>query len=80
MASKQISAAEALKAFKGKRITVQVAKKVEKEVDGQKRKVFETSDVPLAEVHVTGAREYADGRVVVTTLDGQKHEAQAVTA
>lgn len=80
MARTEISAAEALKAFKTLP-TVQVAKPgkirfkddagVERERDG-----WITKDVTCIADHVIGAAKYAD-RVVVVTLDGKRHEARA---
>jgi hypothetical protein len=77
----EISAADALKAFKTKP-SVQVAKAVKIPVvqDGRKvgeRPGFETKTVSCAEEHVTGAAKYGDGRVVITTIDGAKHETNA---
>lgn len=78
--AKKISAAEAMKAFKGKSITVQTARQVEKDVDGEKKKVTETKDVPLSDKLITGAAQHDDGRVVITTIDGKKHEVEAAAA
>ena len=64
---KEIDAAEALKYFKGQDVKVQVA------APGKAGAGFVTKEEPLAESHVTGAADYGD-RVVVTTIDGQRHE------
>lgn len=72
----EIAAALALTAFSGQTIAVQVAKEVEKEVDGKKRKVFETEKQPLSAEHVISAKQWTNGRVTITTVDGQKHEAR----
>lgn len=81
MARTEISAAEALKAFKTKPF-VQTAKpgKVKYKDDaGQERERDGplTKDVELAEAHIIGAAKYSDGRVVVVTIDGKRHEARA---
>lgn len=74
--AKQITADEALKLFANSKITVQTAKAVTvKGKDGAPDKPgFKTDDVELAAEHVTGAAHYGD-RVVITTIDGRKHEA-----
>ncbi len=82
MARIEISAADALKAFKT-RPTVQLAKvgKVAvKDANGNKageKSGFIVSSTTATEAHVIGAAKYDDGRVVIVTLDGQKHEARA---
>jgi hypothetical protein len=71
--AKEIAAADAVKFFSG--VTVQVAKATKlKGEDGRERPGFATKDESLAAAHVLAARDYGD-RVVITTLDGQKHEA-----
>lgn len=73
----KISAAEALKAFKTKP-TVQVARQVKAKNDkGQDVTRYEVEEAKLAEAHITGAVKRDDGKVVVSTVDGQKHEADA---
>ena len=73
-ASKEIAGADALKFFKG--VKVQTATPVNvKGEDGKVRPGFETADAPLAEEHITGARDYGK-RVVITTIDGRRHEAE----
>ncbi len=82
MARTEISAADALKAFKTKP-SVQLAKAGKVPVlDEHGKKVgekngFITSSASATEAHVVGAAKYDDGRVVMVTLDGQKHEARA---
>lgn len=73
----EIGAVEALKSFKTKNIEVQEARFVKKIVDGKQREVAEPKAVPLAERHVIGAAQYDDGRVVIVTIDGRRHEARA---
>lgn len=72
---KEITAAEALKAFKGSDVAVQTATPTQvKGSDGVMRDGFSVKTEPLAEALITGARDYGD-RVVITTIDGQRHEA-----
>lgn len=72
---KEIEASEAIKAFKGLDVKVQVATPGPvKGADGTVREGYVTKTDTLAEAHITGARDYGD-RVVVTTIDGQRHEA-----
>lgn len=74
--AKQITAEEALKFFASKKITVQTATPVTiKGKDGAPDKPgFKTDDAELAATHITGAAHYGD-KVVITTIDGRKHEA-----
>lgn len=78
MAKSQITAAEALKAFRT-RPAVQVATRitVKDKTTGKEKPAFDVKDMPLDAEHVTGAARYDDGRVVVTTIDGKRHEARA---
>jgi hypothetical protein len=81
MARTEISAAEALKAFKTLP-TVQTAKpgKIRFKDDAgneRERDGFIVKDVSATADHVTGAAKYSDGRVVITTIDGKRHEARA---
>ena len=76
MAGTKITAAEAVKFFKGADISVQTARPVKvKGDDGVMRPAFETKRAPLAEAHIHAAADYGD-RVVIVTIDGQRHEAQ----
>ncbi len=78
MAKTKIGAAEALKTFKGKSISVQEARFVKnKGDDGKVRDVAETKMEALAERHVLDAARYDDGRTVIVTIDGRRHEAAA---
>lgn len=75
MASTQITAAAAMKSFRGASITVQTAKPVKvKGDDGVVREAYKTDNVPLAEAHILGAAQREDGTVVITTIDGQRYE------
>lgn len=77
----EISAAEAVKAFRTKpdvQVTVRV--KIKDKDTGKEKPSFEPKMVPLSAEHVTGAAKYDDGRVVVTTIDGQRHEARGQAA
>lgn len=81
MARTEISAAEALKAFKTPP-TVQTAKwgKIRYKDDAGNEKERDgpiTKDVSAQAEHVIGAAKYSDGRVVIVTLDGKRHEARA---
>lgn len=67
--------AEAAKLFKNVKVQVATPTKIRGE-DGKERPGYKTEAVPLVEKHITGARDY-DGRVVITTIDGQKHGARA---
>lgn len=79
-AGKEISAADAVKAFKSQSITVQTATPAKvKGADGKMRDGFKTNMTPLAEEHVLAAR-VADGRIVMVTIDGRKYEAAAKAA
>lgn len=78
MAKTKISAAEALKAFKGKSVEVQEARPAKtKGDDGKERQGFETKMATLAEKHVLDAAQHDDGRVTIVTIDGRRHEARA---
>ena len=57
-----------MKFFKGRDVKVQVA------TPGKDGQGFTTAAAPLAEEHVTGARDYGD-RVAIVTIDGQRYEA-----
>lgn len=78
----EISPAEALKAFKTKP-EVQTAKAGKIPVlDGEgkeigKRDGFITKAATMSESHILAAANYDDGRVVVVTIDGKRHEARA---
>lgn len=75
----QISKAEALKAFKTLPM-VQTARRVKvKDENGVEREKFETRDTSMALGHITGAARYED-RIVVTTIDGKKHEVGVAAA
>ena len=78
--ARQISAADAVKAFKSAGISVRTgrATKVKGE-DGKTRDSYEVKNVPLAEAHVLAASEI-DGRVVMTTIDGAKYDTKAAPA
>lgn len=72
----EISAGDAMKFFKGGRITVQEAKAVKiKGDDGKTRDGMDVKTVALNEGHVTGAADYGD-RVAITTIDGRRYEAE----
>ncbi len=73
----EIDPAAALRAFKGQSITVQTAKAVKKTgEDGKVREVYATKDEPLAAELVLSAKQWANGRVTLTTIDGRRHEAK----
>lgn len=80
MARTEISAAEALKAFKTRPIvqTAKPGKVPYKDESGAERTRdgFITKEVEATEKHVLGAAKY-DDRVVIVTLDGKRHEARA---
>ena len=68
-----VSAADAVKAFRSKSITVQTATPVKvKGADGKERDGFKVEMAPLAEAHVLAANDLG-GRIVMVTVDGQKH-------
>ena len=73
-----ISAADAIKAFRTKP-DVQTATrvKVKDKATGKEKSVFETKMAQLSVEHILGAAKYDDGRVVVVTIDGNRHEARA---
>ncbi len=76
MAGSKITAAEAMKFFKGGDIAVQTARQVKvKGEDGVTRPAFETKNRPLAEDLILSAVDYGD-RVSIVTIDGKRHEAQ----
>jgi hypothetical protein len=78
MATKEISAADALALFAKQGIKVQTARAVKvKGDDGKQREAFKAEDADLAEEHILSAKKYDDGRVTITTIDGQKYEARA---
>lgn len=69
-----ISAAEALKLFRGQGIEVQTATQVMKKgEDGKERPAFETKMESLSEKHVLSAKKWDDGRVTLVTIDGQRY-------
>ena len=71
-----IEAAAAVKHFAGKGVMVQEAAPVNaKGEDGKARAAYETEMVSLHARHVLAARDYGD-RVTITTIDGQRHEAE----
>lgn len=73
----EIDVARALAAFSGQTISVQTARTVKKTgEDGRERQVFVTEDKPLAAEHVLSAKQWNDGKVTVTTIDGRRHEAK----
>ena len=81
MARKEIPAADALKAFKTAP-TVQTAKPGKipyKDESGaaKERDGFITKNETATVEHVIGAAKYDDGRVVIVTIDGKRHEARA---
>ena len=66
-ARKVIEAAEAMKVFAKKSITVRTHKSVTvKGADGIERSAYEAKDVSLAERHIIGAADYGDRVVIVT--------------
>jgi hypothetical protein len=75
--AKQIPADEALKLFAGKKITVSVSKPITiKGKDGAPDKPgFKTEETDLQAEHILGAAHFGD-KVVITTINGRKHEAQ----
>jgi hypothetical protein len=78
MGSKTIKAADAIKMFGKQDIQVQEAKPTgTKGEDGKERPGFATAMKPLAEKHILSAKEYDDGKVTITTIDGRRHEARA---
>lgn len=70
----EIPAAEAAKYFRS--VKVQRARRVEKEIDGKKRKVFETEMAACEAKDILRAR-LRNGIVSITTIDGRRHEARA---
>ncbi len=73
--AKQITAEEALKFFKGAKISVQHARRVKKKgEDGVEREAFETKSQDLSEAGILSAADYGD-RVVIVTIDGKRYEA-----
>lgn len=78
----EIPAAEAMKHFAGRDIKVQAAKLVPgvvKDHNGRERpgKVFDVKVVPLAEEHVIAAKRYANGKITIVTVDGQRYSVTA---
>lgn len=81
MSHQAIAAADAVKAFKGQRISVQEARPVKvKGEDGVMRDAFKTEDVALAAEHVLSAKLYEDGRLTITTIDGRRYEVKGYSA
>jgi hypothetical protein len=73
-----ISAADAIKAFRTKPdVQTATRTKVKDKATGKERPAFEVKDVPMAAEHIMAASKYDDGRVVVVTIDGKRHEARA---
>ena len=72
-----VAVAAALPFFKGQNIKVQTARTVKTQsADGKTRDGFKTEIEPLAERHVLSAKQWADERVTITTIDGRRHEAK----
>lgn len=75
MAATKITAAEALKFFKGGEVTVRITRAVKvKGEDGVERMVNEPKKVPLSEAGILSAADHGD-KVVIVTIDGKRHEA-----
>ncbi len=80
MAARQISAAEAVKAFRSQSVKVRVATPTKvKGEDGKTREGFSVEMAPLTEAHVLSAVDYGD-RIVMTTINGRKYETAAKAA
>jgi hypothetical protein len=76
MAGTPITAAEALKAFKGADISVRTIRAIKvKGADGIEREVPEAKNRPLSEAGILSAVDFGD-RVAITTSDGKKYEAK----
>lgn len=72
---KGISAAEAAKLFK--HVKVRVSKLIQaRGEDNKVRPTFKVNEVALAEEHIIGVARNGD-RVVIATINGEKHEATA---
>lgn len=73
----EITASRALAAFKGQTIKVQTARPGKKTGEDRKdRQVLVTEEQSLAAGHVISAKQWQDGRVTITTIDGRRHEAK----
>lgn len=80
MASKKISAAEAMKSFRSAGIKVQTATPGKaKGTDGVERYVMEVASARLSEEHILDAVVREDGVAVIVTIDGVRHEARAAS-
>lgn len=78
-----ISAHEALEAFKGRDIMVSVTTPTTRSArDIAGRRVhgpgFNVEQVPLSVEHIMAAKRWDDGRITISTIDGQKHEISSV--
>ena len=81
MAFKEIAAADVLRLFKGQAIQVQTATPTKRKgEDGIERPAYDVKNESLKEEHVLSAKQYEDGRVTITTIDGQRYEAKASKA
>ena len=59
-------------------IAVQTAQPVRiKDAEGNERDGFKTGNARLKPEHVLAARQYDDGTVAITTIDGNKHTVKA---
>lgn len=81
MAFKEISAGDAMRAFRNQRILVQTATPAKvKGDDGKTREVFKTANVPLSPELVLSAKKYDSGKITITTIDGKRYEASGAVA
>ena len=71
----EVDAAAALRLFKGQSIVVQTARPGKRKgEDGVERTVMITEDKDLAPDHVLSAKQWSNGRVSITTIDGKRYE------
>ncbi len=72
----EFPAAEAIRLFRGQKIEVQTATPAKiKGEDGVERDGFKTEMKALAAEHVLSAKKWENGKVTITTIDGERYEA-----
>lgn len=77
MAFKQVEAADVLDLFRRQNIQVQTATpKKAKGEDGKVRETFDVKMAPLSADGVLMAKQFDDGLVVITTIDGRRYQAK----
>ncbi len=75
MASTNVVPAEAARLFRNVTVQVGTRIKVKDKDTGKERDAFKADNVPLKAEHILAAVKSDDGKVSITTVDGQKYSA-----